>query len=54
MDRTGAGHKRTREESSVSPSFARVTYPRLIDDMDETGWIQICSKLSMILKLFLS
>ncbi len=44
MDRTGGGQKKTREEISNSPSFARIAYPRLIEDMDETGWIQICSK----------
>ncbi len=41
MDRTGGEQKRTREETSDSPSFARVAYPRLIEDIDETGWIQI-------------
>ncbi len=41
MDRTGGGKKRTREETSDSPSFDRVAYPRLIEDMDQTGWIPI-------------
>ncbi len=41
MDGTGGGKKRTREETSDSPSFARVAYPRLIEDMHQTGWIPI-------------